>query len=147
MWRAPSFCLTSALGAVRTCNINCIVFWSMSFRFLHAECSRVCAADTGDTKSSNISVTKFLMNFTFPHTHARMLKSIRVPKQPINRISFKKNLQYAQTKEDKLNERIVNKRLNLPLPFPLCWIAQPSWYCMCRQSDGSQDKVLILIPY
>jgi hypothetical protein len=37
--------------------MKCIVFCNISFLFLHEEWSNVCAAVTGDTKSSNISVT------------------------------------------------------------------------------------------
>lgn len=55
IWRAPSFCLGSAFGLVNTSIMNCIVFGSMFFLFLQAECNRVWAAVTGDTKSSNIS--------------------------------------------------------------------------------------------
>lgn len=55
---APSFCRGSAFGLVRTSAQNCMVFCSISFRFLHAECNKVCAAVTGDTKSSKISEMK-----------------------------------------------------------------------------------------
>jgi hypothetical protein len=55
--RAPSFCLGSAFGDVKTCIMKCIVFCNISFLFLHEEWSNVCAAVTGDTKSSNMSVT------------------------------------------------------------------------------------------
>lgn len=55
--KAPSFCLGSAFGDVKTCIMKCIVFCNISFLFLHEEWSNVCAAVTGDTKSSNISAT------------------------------------------------------------------------------------------
>ena len=56
--KAPSFCLGSAFGDVKTCIIKCTVFCNMSFRCLHEVCSNDWAAVTGDTKSSNISETR-----------------------------------------------------------------------------------------
>lgn len=60
MCKAPSFCLGSAFGLVRTSTQNCIVFGSIFLRFLHAECNSVCAAVIGETKSSKISETDLM---------------------------------------------------------------------------------------
>jgi hypothetical protein len=60
--KAPSFCLGSAFGDVKTCIIKCTVFCNMSFLCLHEVCSNDWAAVTGDTKSSNISGTRHTDN-------------------------------------------------------------------------------------
>jgi len=74
--KAPSFCLGSAFGDVRTCIIKCTVFCNMSFLCLHEVCSNDWAAVTGDTKSSNISgtitvtITSLISLKAFLHTHS-----------------------------------------------------------------------------
>jgi len=67
--KAPSFCLGSAFGDVKTCIIKCTVFCNMSFLCLHEVCSNDWAAVTGDTKSSNIS------NFTRMYSYGSVFQS------------------------------------------------------------------------